>query len=113
MHRVESLDDAGLFDLPGETRAVSDPGTEVAIVVEPSAIFQPGERTPARLFTRYTLAEREEILEQPVRRLNTVLTEVLDYEAYPDRGAEETIALINDAMETFADETREWTEQAG
>lgn len=53
-------------------------------------------------------ATHEQTYIAPVRRLNTVLQDVLDVDANPDRGPEEALAVLKSAMDTFNDDTAGW-----
>lgn len=120
----ETLLDSNSVTAHGEPESVrSHSATATPVpVLEPTAVIGPPRAVPQRLFTRDLIVRRvdgtldvldhDEVMHEPVQRLNEAMTEVLDYEAYPDRGPEETIALINDAMTAFIDDTAIWSEQA-
>jgi hypothetical protein len=68
-----------------------------------------GNSNQADIATRHaSVLDHEQTYIAPVRRLNTVLQDVLDVDANPDRGPEEALAVLKSAMDTFNDETAGW-----
>lgn len=50
----------------------------------------------------------DELLGEPVRRLQSSLADVMDVEAHPERSPEEAMGLLREAMNAFSAETELW-----